>query len=109
MAVRIGIARETAPGERRVAITPETCRKFVALGAAVTVERGLGRHAHFADEAYVAAGAEQADDAAAEIQDQIDALEAQISNLGEQADAIQEQIAELEEQLAAAEEGGDDD
>ena len=65
MAVRIGIARETAPGERRVAITPETCRKLVALGAAVTVERGLGRHAHFSDEAYVAAGAVLADDAAA--------------------------------------------
>ena len=65
MAVRIGIARETAPGERRVAITPETCRKLVAFGAAVTVERGLGRHAHFADEAYVAAGAVLADDAAA--------------------------------------------
>ena len=65
MAVRIGIARETAPGERRVAITPETCRKLVALGAAVTVERGLGRHAHFADDAYAAAGAVLADDAAA--------------------------------------------
>ncbi|GHD74583.1 NAD(P) transhydrogenase subunit alpha [Luteimonas padinae] len=65
MAVRIGIARETAPGERRVAITPETCRKLVALGAAITVERGLGRHAHFADDAYAAAGAVLADDAAA--------------------------------------------
>ena len=65
MAVRIGIARETAPGERRVAITPETCRKLVALGAAITVERGLGRHAHFADDAYAAAGAVLADDATA--------------------------------------------
>ncbi len=65
MAVRIGIARETAPGERRVAITPETCRKLVALGAAITVERGLGRHAHFADDAYAAAGAVLADGAAA--------------------------------------------
>ena len=64
MAVSIGVARETAPGERRVALTPETCRKLVALGAAVTVERGLGARAHFADEAYAAAGATLADDAA---------------------------------------------
>ncbi|MBJ6985426.1 NAD(P) transhydrogenase subunit alpha [Luteimonas sp. MC1750] len=63
MAVRIGIARETAPGERRVALTPETCRKLVALGATVTIERGLGHHAHFADAAYSAAGAVLADDA----------------------------------------------
>jgi NAD(P) transhydrogenase subunit alpha len=39
MPVTIGIARETAPGERRVAVTPETCRKFVAAGATVRVER----------------------------------------------------------------------
>ena len=64
MGVRIGIARETAPGERRVALTPETCRKLVALGATVTVERGLGARAHFSDEAYAAAGAELADDVA---------------------------------------------
>src|SRR3546814_9400202 len=42
MTVTIGIARETAPGERRVAVTPETCRKLVAAGASVRVERGLG-------------------------------------------------------------------
>src|SRR5690606_28712109 len=58
MPVTIGIARETAPGERRVAATPETCRKFVAAGAAVRVERGLGSGAHFPDEAYAEAGAE---------------------------------------------------
>ena len=40
MAVIIGVARETAPGERRTALTPETCRKFVAQGARLHVERG---------------------------------------------------------------------
>ena len=69
MAVRIGIARETAPGERRVALTPETCRKLVAAGARVTVERGLGVRAHFADEAYAAAGANLVDDAASALSD----------------------------------------
>src|SRR3546814_2246041 len=58
MTVTIGIARETAPGERRVAVTPETCRKLVAAGANVRVERGLGDNAHFPDAAYADAGAE---------------------------------------------------
>jgi len=64
MAIIIGVARETAPGEQRVALTPETCRKFAAAGALVRVERGLGRGAHFPDEAYAAAGAELVPDAA---------------------------------------------
>jgi NAD(P) transhydrogenase subunit alpha len=63
MAVTIGVARETAPGERRVALTPETCRKLVAAGVGVRVERGLGRFAHFPDEAYAEAGAQLVDDA----------------------------------------------
>ena len=65
MAASIGVARETAPGERRVALTPETCRKLVAAGARVTIESGLGERAHFADEAYAAAGATLAGSAAA--------------------------------------------
>ena len=65
MPVIVGVARETAPGERRVAMTPETCRKFVAAGATVRVQRGLGAGACFSDEAYAEAGAEFADDAAA--------------------------------------------
>src|SRR5690554_3432695 len=67
MAVSIGVARESAPGERRVALTPETCRKLVAAGAAVAVERGLGAAAHFTDEAYAAAGASLVDGAEAAI------------------------------------------
>lgn len=63
MAVKIGIARETAPGERRVALTPETCKKLVAAGAAVQVERGLGDGAHFPDQAYADAGATLVDGA----------------------------------------------
>ncbi len=69
MAVKIGVAKETAGGERRVALTPETCGKLVKAGAAVVVERGLGRGAHFTDEAYAAAGATLVDDAAAALAD----------------------------------------
>ena len=57
MAVRIGVARETAEGERRVALTPETCRKLVAAGAEVRVQPGIGAGAHFPDPAYLDAGA----------------------------------------------------
>jgi len=57
MAVIVGVARETAPGEKRVALTPETCRKFVAAGAQVRVESGLGLGAAFDDAAYRDVGA----------------------------------------------------
>ncbi len=69
MAVKIGIARETAPGERRVALTPETCKKLVAAGASVQVQRGTGDGAHFPDQAYADAGASLVDDARAALDD----------------------------------------
>ena len=61
--VVIGIARETAPGERRVALTPETCKKLVKAGAEVRIERDAGARAGFTDAAYEEAGARIADDA----------------------------------------------
>ncbi len=61
MATMIAVAREEAPGERRVALTPETARKLVAAGARVRVQPGLGGRAHFPDEAYAEAGAELAE------------------------------------------------
>ncbi|HEV8695745.1 MAG TPA: NAD(P) transhydrogenase subunit alpha [Lysobacter sp.] len=64
-AVTVAIARETAAGERRVAATPETCKKLIALGAQVRVQRGAGFHAGFTDEAYAAVGAQLANDAVA--------------------------------------------
>lgn len=69
MAVTIGVAREAAAGERRVALTPETCRKLVAAGATVRVERGLGQGAHFPDQAYADAGAEVVDSGPAAVAD----------------------------------------
>ncbi len=61
MAVIIGVARESALGERRVALTPETAKKLVAAGASVRVQRGLGALARFPDQAYADAGAELVD------------------------------------------------
>jgi len=69
MAVNIGVVRETAAGERRVALTPETCKKLVAAGASVRIEPGIGAGAHFPDKAYVDAGAELQADAASILQE----------------------------------------
>lgn len=52
--------KERAPGESRVAITPETVKKFTALGATIAVEEGAGHAASIPDEAYREAGAEVA-------------------------------------------------
>jgi proton-translocating NAD(P)+ transhydrogenase subunit alpha len=54
--MRVGIARETAPGERRVALVPETAGKLTAAGFDVVVERGAGDAASFPDSAYDEAG-----------------------------------------------------
>ena len=56
--MRIAVLKETAPGETRVALTPETAKKFVALGAAVAIESGAGLSASVTDAAYAEAGAE---------------------------------------------------
>jgi len=56
--VRVGVPRETAAGERRVALVPESVPKLTALGVDVAVERGAGREASFLDDAYVEAGAQ---------------------------------------------------
>jgi len=55
---RIAVLRERASGETRVAATPETVKKLVALGAAVAIESGAGVSASIADDDYRAAGAE---------------------------------------------------
>lgn len=56
--MKIAVAKETVLEERRVAASPETVKKLVALGASVAVESGAGVHAAMTDEAYRAAGAE---------------------------------------------------
>ena len=62
--LRIAILTERAPGETRVAATPETVKKFSALGAAVAVETGAGVRASLSDDAYREAGAEVGEAAA---------------------------------------------
>jgi H+-translocating NAD(P) transhydrogenase subunit alpha len=54
---KIAVLKEQADGEKRVSATPETVKKFIALGAAVAVESGAGAHASVSDAEYQAAGA----------------------------------------------------
>ena len=61
----IGVPRETAAGEKRVATVPEVVEKLVKLGFKVTVQSGAGAAANFDDASYQAAGAEIAPDAQA--------------------------------------------
>lgn len=62
--MKIAVLKEQADGERRVAATPETVKKFIALGATLAVETGAGETASIADAAYAEVGATVADRAA---------------------------------------------
>jgi len=59
MPVVVGVLKETAANETRVAVVPEIAAKLKAQGARVLIERGAGLAAHFADAAYTEA--EQSD------------------------------------------------
>ncbi|MDR1075364.1 MAG: NAD(P) transhydrogenase subunit alpha [Xanthomonadaceae bacterium] len=61
MTVEILVLKETAAGERRVAATPETVKKLIALGAKVELEADAGRSAGFPDRLYLDVGATLAD------------------------------------------------
>ncbi len=62
--MKIGVAKERAIGETRVAITPETAKKYQALGFNIAIETGAGAGARIPDAAYAEAGATIAADAA---------------------------------------------
>ena len=59
----IGVPREIASGERRVAIVPEVVSQLTRAGHQVKIERGAGIRAGFTDEAYRSAGCDLADNA----------------------------------------------
>ena len=63
--MRIAVPQETAPGERRVALVPESCKKLVQAGYEVSVEADAGRAAGYPDAAYREAGATVETDRAA--------------------------------------------
>lgn len=55
--MKVGVARETAPGERRVALVPEAVGRLTSAGHEILVEAGAGAGCFLPDEAYVEAGA----------------------------------------------------
>jgi proton-translocating NAD(P)+ transhydrogenase subunit alpha len=57
MPVRVAVLRESAVGERRVALVPEVIQKMVKSGVGVAVEAGAGTEAGYPDPAFAAAGA----------------------------------------------------
>ena len=63
--MKLGIPKETLTGESRVAITPDVAKKIIGRGLQVLMERGAGEGAHYHDQAYLDAGVELVDRAAA--------------------------------------------
>jgi proton-translocating NAD(P)+ transhydrogenase subunit alpha len=63
--MRIGVPKETAPGERRVALVPESCKKLKQAGYEIALETGAGVPAGYADGAYREVGAAVESDASA--------------------------------------------
>jgi NAD(P) transhydrogenase subunit alpha len=61
--MRIGVPKETAAGEHRVALVPEVVSKLKAKGLEVVVRKGAGADALLPDDAYVEAGARMTEDA----------------------------------------------
>jgi NAD(P) transhydrogenase subunit alpha len=64
MQMRLAVLKERLAGEGRVAATPDSVKKLIALGLSVAVETGAGLKASVSDEEFAAAGAEIAPDAA---------------------------------------------
>ena len=62
--MRIVVPRETAPGERRVALVPESCKKLIQAGYEIAVEAGAGDAAGFSDQHYADVGVSLWPDAA---------------------------------------------
>lgn len=63
--MQLAVPKELYPGENRVAMTPDTAKKLVRLGATVQVESGMGLGSGFQDSDYTDAGAELVSDRAA--------------------------------------------
>ena len=65
MTLRVGVPKEIKPMEGRVALTPAAVREIVGRGAELGIQQGAGEGSGYADQDYLAAGAEILADAAA--------------------------------------------
>ena len=80
MPISIAIAKDTAEYEKRVAATPETVKKLIALGATITVEQGAGEASSYADKLYQDAGASIAATRADAVKNADVVLKVQVAN-----------------------------
>ena len=55
--MRIAVPKETAPGERRVALVPESCKKLIQGGSEIAIESAAGESAGYPDAGYREVGA----------------------------------------------------
>ncbi|BCW88392.1 NAD(P) transhydrogenase subunit alpha part 1 [Alphaproteobacteria bacterium SO-S41] len=67
--MKIAVLRERRPHEKRVAASPETVKKLIALGASIAIETGAGQGSRVPDSAFEGAGATIVADAAAAVAD----------------------------------------
>lgn len=81
--MKIAVLKEIDPLETRVSATPETVKKFIALGATLHIETGAGEHSGVADADYVEAGAAIGDRVSA-----VDAADAVFCVRGPEADDL---------------------
>ena len=63
--MKVVVTKETSPGERRVALVPESCKKLIQAGYSVALESGAGVPAYFSDDAYREVGVTVESDPAA--------------------------------------------
>jgi NAD(P) transhydrogenase subunit alpha len=63
--MRIAVPAETQPGERRVALAPESCKKLIKAGIEVALERGAGEASYLPDADFAGAGATIVEDVSA--------------------------------------------
>ncbi len=80
--MKIAIPKERRAGETRVAGSPEVVKKLAGLGFQVVVEKGAGVSAAFTDDAFKAAGADIAADAATAVKDADVVLKVQAPMIG---------------------------
>lgn len=83
MPIRIGVAKESHEGERRVALVPDAVTRLIHLGFEVSVQRGAGKESYFSDEQYLSAGATLEDSPQALFQNVQILLKVQAPNLSE--------------------------
>ncbi len=93
--VVLGVPKETAAGERRVAATPETVQRLIRDGATVLIESGAGEGSSFLDAEYEAAGASVVADAASLYQRADVVLKVQAPRMGGNGSGQPDEVGQL--------------